>query len=148
MRLFHVHPGALPTALLINQHRTAHLLLACIASGKDVGGVSRYHRQAGYVAWFHWLCVQEMLIRGMNHDSPISALWARIPVMQRGHDVWVPPRLSARDVKDLTAKMKNCNAGGRMDDARMPVQAGVSEFMTAHARLRAQAVLPAAVLSS
>lgn len=125
MRLWHCSPEALPNALLLNQHRTTHLLLKGIAEQNGV--VGRYARHAGFVVWVHWTCTQEMTLRGMHHDSPILPVWRSVPESLRAHNPWIPNRTYVRDELDLAAKSVNSNLV-ILDDARMPVPEGIAKF--------------------
>ena len=128
MRLWHIHPASLPTSLLSRQHQTSHLLLTVIASGRELGGMSRYSMRAGFVAWAHLTAAEEMVIRGMRHDSPLYELWSRIPERKRGVDVYIPPTRYLRDRHDLLEKIGSVNKGGQMDDTRMSLDDGLKKF--------------------
>ncbi len=145
MRLFHIHPTALPTGMLTHQHRTCHLLLSGLAEVNGV--VGKYGRHAGFVAWVHWQCVQEMVMRGMNHDSPVWALWQRIPALRRGHDIWVPSRAYIRDAQDLRAKMDSNDKRGDPSGARVAIPQGIAAFQRDLDMLRAGKALPGHVLA-
>lgn len=140
MRLFHCHPSALSTVLLTHQHQTAHLLLTGL--GKVGGIVGRYGRHGGFVAWFHWLCVNEMIRRGMNHESPVWPLWVNIPESRRGHNIWIAPKTFVRDAQDLREKLSK----GALD-VRMPLAQGIMAFQREHALLSASKSLPGHILA-
>lgn len=128
MKLWHVSPQALATSLLSRQHQTTHLLLSVIASGKEMGGMSRYSQSAGFVAWVHLECAGEMILRGMHHDSPIHPLWSGIPVRQRKVDIYIPSTRYLLDRRELATKMSGSDKGGKMDDARMTLDVGIRKF--------------------
>lgn len=128
MRLFNVWPSALPTALLSRQHQTTHLLLSAMASGRELGGMTRFSRCAGFVAWVHFTCVEEMYLRGMSHESPINPVWSMIPVKNRQIGVYIPPTRYMRDQRDLALRIGSADKRGRMDDARISVDVGIRKF--------------------
>ncbi|OPZ65999.1 MAG: hypothetical protein BWY85_00166 [Firmicutes bacterium ADurb.Bin506] len=144
MRLFHIHPAALPTPLLTNQHRTSHLLMAGMVNLRALGGMARYNRHGGFVAWMHYLCVQEMLVRGIDHDSPIIPLWNTLRPHQKEFSIWIPPKTYIRDQSDLARKIREAGSDGvRVDLAR-----GILMYQREHDMLRAAKELPQAVLSA
>lgn len=128
MKLWHCHPASLPTSLLSRQHQTTHLLLTVIASGRELGGMSRYSQSAGFVAWVHLECASEMVLRGMRHDSPLYELWSRIPLRQRKVDIYIPPTRYLRDRKELLSKIDSPDKGGQMADVRMGLDVGLRKF--------------------
>jgi hypothetical protein len=144
MRLFHVHPAALPTPLLVNQHRTTHLLMTCMVNLRALGGMARYDRHGGFVAWMHYLSVQEMLMRSIEHDSPIIPLWNLIRPHQKEFSIWIPPKAYIRDQSDLARKIRESGSDG----VRMNLAQGVAMFQREHEMLRAAKELPQAVLSA
>ncbi len=139
MRLFHCTPEYLNTTLLLNQHRTCHLLIESIAAGRAPrGGMSRYQNHAGFLAWMHWLAVQEMMMRGKNHESPVGAAFLKVAPVRRHLDIYIPKSRVALDIADLRRKSVEFEADGKMYDSRLPLRTAGDQLVTALALAKAQ----------
>lgn len=100
--------------------------------------MTRYRNSAGFIAWVHLRCAEELLIRGLNHESPIHALWARIPERQRKVDIFIPPTRYLRDRRDLLMKIGNVDKGGQMSDTRIKLDEGLQRFASDLAQITAR----------
>lgn len=129
MKLWYVQPGYLPDALLYRQHQGLHALLNAVILGKPRRGVTRYLRFGGFVAWMHALTVDEMIVRGARHTTPLHDIWPRIPVARRRFDYPVKPEYITRDIALIREKVASPDLLGRMNNARLPLVACRFQFL-------------------
>jgi hypothetical protein len=131
MRLFHVTPDFLSQQMLLNQHRTVHLLLEAISKGaRPTGGMARYQNHAGFLAWLHHQCVEELMLRGMEHHSPVAEAYWKVPPMRRQLYIYIPRGRVLLDVADLMRKQASCEAAAKWYDSRSPLANAQQQLST------------------
>lgn len=82
--------------------------------------MARYQNHAGFVVWMHWLCTQEMAMRGKNHLSPIADLWYAASPARRLLDIFIPTTRITLDIADLKVKYDQTNAANKYWDSTKP----------------------------
>lgn len=109
MRILHVPAACLPTALLVQQHRTIHLLMEHCAKGDPI---TAYSNHAGFLVLMHHDCVRELKLRGGRHASPVADLYWKVPPRRRRVDRSIPPDRTALDIKTLAEKISERGCEG------------------------------------
>lgn len=121
MKIWYVPPAALPDALLFRQHQGLHAVLNAVIAGKPRRGVTRYLRYGGFIAWMHALTVDEMMVRGARHLTPLGDIWPRIPPARRRFDYPLKPEYVRRDITLIQAKIDSPDFRARMNNASLPL---------------------------
>jgi hypothetical protein len=79
----------------------------------------------------HHLCVQELLIRGMRHQSPVSALWFATVPARRQFDIYIPVSRMTVDAQDLMRKAAQVEASAKSYDCRINVRSAGTQLVHA-----------------
>jgi len=81
--MWSLHPKYLDDARLMREHQSIHRLLNAVLCRDTDRRVAEFTRYGGYLAWRHWLAVNEMRMRGKNHNSFIDGWWRQVPDSRR-----------------------------------------------------------------
>lgn len=118
MRMWGVDPGRLCDKHLLGEHSEMHMAVGSINAGRSVAGhVERGQLVVPLIRKRHRDLMLEMHNRGMQHNSPLPMMTARIP-----RQVTVANNLDvAANEKELLRRCAGCRAQVK---AYVPVHAG------------------------
>ncbi len=146
MKLWTVHPSWLPDPLLQRQHQTLHAVLNGVARRKPRRGITRFLRFGGYIAWLHFLTVEETSRRGWHHETPVGDLWARLPADQRRFDYPLTAAEVRDDIEAVRQKMRSGTYLVSMMTATFPIETAGTQLIEAQRRMVVTGRLPAGAL--
>lgn len=142
MKLWMIDPAFLPDGLLLRQHQTLHAVLNGVLRGKAQRGITGYLPYGGFVGWLHHLTVVEMMRRGLNHETPLSMFWARVPADRRRFDYPIDPAEVRADIALLKAKMRDPAYVVSMLTASLPADKAGMQLVEKQAKLILAGRLP------
>lgn len=81
MRMWMVPPSYLCRQHLMGEHVELHMLVGCINKGRSIQGyIDKGLCEPHNIVMRHEQLVEEMLLRGYNHKSPLDFEWLHDPI--------------------------------------------------------------------